>query len=46
MNMYPRLRYWRIRYESSIVDAGDYRTIVVYKDSQEVRARACMTVHV
>jgi hypothetical protein len=29
-------RYWRIRYESSIVDGGDYRTVVVYKDSQEM----------
>lgn len=28
--------YWRIRYESSMIDGGDYRTIVVYKDSQEI----------
>ena len=28
--------YWRIRWESSIVDGADYRTVVVYKDSQEV----------
>ena len=27
--------YWRIRYETSLVDGGDYRTVVVYKDSQE-----------
>ena len=27
--------YWRIRYETSLVDGADYRTVVVYKDSQE-----------
>ena len=27
--------YWRIRYETSLVDGGDFRTVVVYKDSQE-----------
>jgi len=30
--------YWKMRWESSEVDGGEYRTVVVYKDTSEVKS--------